>query len=98
MTWTTRLAALGLAAIGGVIAYRCIPVASRHRMTRAVGDRMNQRMIEHMGRMMARLPEGAPPKLIASILPKLEAQNEQILALLREQNELLRQQQPRTTI
>ena len=63
-------------------------------MTRAVGAWMTTRMVEHMGRMMASLPEGAPPKLVASILPKLQTQNEQIIAMLREQNELLRRQPP----
>ena len=33
----------------------------------------------------------APPKLIMSVLPKLQVQNDQIIALLREQNELLRE-------
>ena len=97
MKWMTRLAALGAAVAGGVIAYRCIPIASRHRMGRAAGDWMSKRMIDHMGRVMASLPEGAPPKLISSILPKLQAQNEQIIAMLREQNELLRHQQQRTS-
>ncbi len=97
MTWATRLVAVGVAALGGVIAYRCIPSAWRHRMTHAVGGRISKHMIEHVGRVMASLPEGAPPKLVASILPKLQAQNEQIIAMLREQNELLRQQQQRTT-
>jgi hypothetical protein len=50
-------------------------------------------MAEHMERMMARLPENAPPRLVVSILPRLQAQNEQIIALLREQNELLRERQ-----
>jgi hypothetical protein len=81
---------------GGVIALRCIPQETRHRMTSAVGDWMTGRMIDHMGRMMARLPEGAPPKLVMSVLPKLQAQNEQIIAMLREQNELLRHHQQRT--
>jgi hypothetical protein len=54
---------------------------------------MKRRMAEHMERMMARLPENAPPRLVMSILPRLQAQNEQIIALLREQNELLREQQ-----
>jgi hypothetical protein len=54
---------------------------------------MKLRMAEHMERMMARLPENAPPRLVVSILPRLQAQNEQIIALLREQNELLREQQ-----
>ncbi len=97
MSWTTKIVALGIAATGGVIALRLIPTEQRHRMGRAVGDWTNRKMIDHMGRMMASLPEGAPPKLIASILPKLQAQNEQIIAMLREQNELLRQRQPKTT-
>jgi hypothetical protein len=45
-----------------------------------------------MEQMMASLPANAPPKLVMSILPKLQAQNEQIIALLLEQNELLREQ------
>jgi hypothetical protein len=40
---------------------------------------------------------GAPPKLVMSILPKLRAQNDEIIALLREQNEFLRQLQQRAT-
>lgn len=92
MAWMTKLAALGVATVGGVIALRCIPHQSRHRMNRAIGDWMTKKMLSHMGRVMASLPEGAPPKLVMSVLPKLEVQNEKILALLREQNELLRQQ------
>ncbi len=97
MTWTTKLVALGLAAAGGLIALRFAPSEPRHRMTEAVGDWMHKRMIGHMSRVMASLPEGAPPRLVASILPKLQAQNEQIIAMLREQNELLRQQVQRRT-
>ena len=44
-----------------------------------------------MDRMMSSMPENSPPRLIVSILPRLVEQNDQILALLREQNELLRQ-------
>lgn len=97
MSWTTKLVALGVASIGGVIALHCIPQESRHRATRAIGDWVTRKMLDHMGRMMASLPEGAPPKLVASILPKLQTQNEQIIAMLREQSELLRLQQQRTT-
>ncbi len=43
-----------------------------------------------MKRMMAAMPEDSPPKLIMSILPRLKEQNEQILALLEEQSDLLR--------
>jgi len=43
-----------------------------------------------MDRMMEAMPEDSPPKLIKSVLPRLKEQNDQILALLEEQNELLR--------
>jgi hypothetical protein len=42
--------------------------------------------------MMASLPENSPPKLIVSVLPRLRDQNEQMIAMLRDQNELLRTQ------
>lgn len=42
-----------------------------------------------MKRMMASMPEDSPPKLVMSILPRLQAQDEKILALLKEQNDLL---------
>ncbi len=83
------LTALGLATVGGVIAFRCLPREVRSRLT----ARARHRVLEGMEHMMASLPEGAPPKLIMSVLPKLQAQNDQIIAMLREQNELLREQQ-----
>ena len=48
-------------------------------------------MFQRMEHMMASLPEGSPPKLIMSVLPRLRDQNDQIITLLREQNELLRE-------
>lgn len=83
------LMAVGLATVGGVIALRCLPPEVRDRLT----ARARHRMLAGMEHMMASLPESAPPKLIMSILPKLQAQNDQIIAMLREQNELLREQQ-----
>ena len=83
------IVALGVAVVGGVIAFRCLPREMRGRLT----ARVRHRMIENMEHMMASLPEGSPPKLVMSVLPRLQAQNDQILALLREQNELLRAQQ-----
>jgi len=47
---------------------------------------MRRRMME---RMMEAMPDDSPPKLITSILPRLKEQNDEVLALLREQNELL---------
>jgi hypothetical protein len=83
-----KFIALGVAVAGGVIASRYLPRNLRGRLSSAVKHRMGERM----GQMMASLPEGSPPKLVMSILPKLQEQNEQIIAMLREQNELLRQQ------
>jgi hypothetical protein len=48
-------------------------------------------MRQRMAHMMASLPEDAPPKLIMSVLPRLRDQNDQIIAMLREQNALLRE-------
>lgn len=55
---------------------------------------MRRRMME---RMMQAMPEDSPPKLITSILPRLQEQNDQILALLTEQNELLRKLERKRT-
>jgi hypothetical protein len=86
-----KLVALGLAAAGGVMAFRALPHETRSRLTAP----LRRRISEHMQQMMASLPDDAPPKLVASILPKLQAQNDQIIAMLREQNQLLREQQRR---
>ncbi len=83
------LVAVGLVALGGVVAFRRLPRTSRQRLTAAIERWATQ----HMARMMASLPENAPPKLVVSILPRLRAQNDQIIALLQEQNKLLREQQ-----
>jgi len=71
-----RLLAIG-ATIGGVIAVR-----------RLLGSEGRGRAVE---RMLERMPPDSPPKLVRSILPRLREQNDEIVALLREQNELLRQ-------
>ena len=77
-----RLLAVG-AVIGGVIAAR--------RLLRSKGG---GRIIE---RMMERMPPDSPPRLVMSILPRLREQNDEIVALLREQNELLRRRWPEET-
>jgi hypothetical protein len=77
-----RLLAVG-AVIGGLIAARrLIPSKGRGRI---------------MERMMERMPPDSPPKLVMSILPRLREQNDEIVALLREQNELLRRRWPEVT-
>ena len=77
-----RLLAVG-AIIGGVIAARrLLPSKGRGRI---------------LERMMERMPPDSPPKLVMSILPRLREQNDEIVALLREQNELLRRRWPEVT-
>lgn len=77
-----RVLAIG-AAIGGVIvAQRLLRAKGRGRI---------------MERMMERMPPDSPPKLVMSILPRLREQNDEIVALLREQNELLRRKCPEVT-
>ncbi len=77
--------------IGGLVV-----IAGRHLVTHG-GRRpidfaaVRRRM---MKRMMASMPDDSPPKLIVSVLPRLREQSDQILALLKEQNELLRQRKP----
>jgi hypothetical protein len=44
-----------------------------------------------MEHVMASLPESSPPKLVMSVLPRLREQNDQIIAMLQEQNALLRE-------
>ncbi len=80
--------ALGLAAVG-IVAFLCLPRQRRAHLTDAARHWITGRL-EHM---MASLPEGAPPKLVMSILPRLREQNDQIIALLQEQNRLLREWQ-----
>ena len=79
---------VGALTAGGVSACRFLRQASRGRLAAALKDRI----VKRCERMMASLPEEAPPKLLMSVLPKLRAQNDQIIALLREQNELLREE------
>ena len=44
-----------------------------------------------MERGMEMMPEDSPPKVMLSSLRRLQEQSDQLLALLREQNELLRE-------
>ena len=82
------LFALGAIALGAAVAYKYGPRQSRSRL----GDAVERRITQKMERMMANLPEGAPPKLVMTVLPRLREQNDEIIAMLREQNELLRKQ------
>ncbi|WP_146140205.1 hypothetical protein [Alsobacter soli] len=84
-----RLVVAALAGAAGVIAWN-LSQSGRQGPGAPRQGWLARHMLDHMERMMASLPENAPPKLVMSILPKLQAQNETIIALLREQNELLR--------
>ena len=80
-----KLLALGAVVGGGVIAVRGLLRPERggaRRGLRAVRQRIMARMLEGM-------PPDSPPKLVMSILPRLQQQNAEIISLLREQNELL---------
>jgi hypothetical protein len=83
-----KLTVVGSAAVGGLILYRCLPQETRDRLSIKVANHMAR----HMEKMIANLPEDTPPRLVMSIFPKLREQNDQIIAMLQEQNELLRGQ------
>jgi hypothetical protein len=81
-----RFIALGAVGIGGVIAFQLSQVPRRR-----LGAAISRRMLRNMEHMMASLPENSPPKLVMSVLPQLRDQNDQIIAMLQEQNALLRE-------
>ncbi len=83
-----KLVTVGVAAAGAVLAFQFLPAKTRRRLKAAIG----RRMTKHMEHMLASLPEGSPPRMVVSVLPKLQAQNDQIIAQLQELNELLREQ------
>ena len=53
--------------------------------------RLSQLPATMMERGMEMMPEDSPPKAIMSGLRRVQEQSDQLLALLREQNELLRE-------
>lgn len=85
------LAALGGVAVSGVIAARRL-LRSGERSPDLHARASRRQGI--MARMIEGLPPESPPKLVMTILPRLREQNDDIIALLREQNELLRRGQP----
>ena len=77
--------AIGIATVGGAIAYQFLPEKQRERISSAIRHQMSERMDE----ILHNLPEDSPPRLVQDVLPKIESQNEEIVTLLREQNALL---------
>jgi len=76
--------------VGGAVASRILPEKRREPMSRFAA-KVRERLKSHMGRMLEEMPEDSPPRLVMSTLPRLAEQNDQILALLREQNALMRE-------
>lgn len=81
-----KLLALGAVVVGGVIAVRGLLRSERGGARRGLGA-VRQRIV---ARMLEGMPPDSPPKLVMSILPRLQQQSDEIVSLLREQNELLR--------
>jgi hypothetical protein len=77
-----RLLAVGAVILGVMAVRRFLLTEGRGRL---------------MERIMERMPPDSPPRLVMSVLPRLREQNDEIVALLREQNEVLRQSLPEVT-
>jgi hypothetical protein len=84
---------IGAAAAAGLLGLGLLSKARRER----IGNALSHRMLRRMERMMARLPENSPPRLVMSVLPQLREQNDEIIRLLREQNALLSANHDRTS-
>ena len=82
-----RSLALGLAGAAGLLGLGLLSKTRREQMRSSMRGRMQRRMHAFMDR----LPDDSPPKLVASVLPRLREQNDEMLQLLREQNALLRE-------
>lgn len=76
--------------VGGAVVSRILPEKQREPMSRFAA-KTRERLKSRMVRMLEAMPEDSPPRLVISTLPRLAEQNDQILALLREQNALMRE-------
>ncbi len=91
MTKTLLLTAV---LVGGSVAVlRLMPAERRERLSQQ-RERMMEQMRERMSSMIESMPEDSPPKVIMSGIRRMQEQNEEIVALLREQNELLGERLP----
>ena len=90
----TKVLLLTAIVVGGAIAaVRLMPAERREHLSQR-RERMMERMRERMSSMVESLPEDSPPKVIMSGIRRMQEQNEELLALLREQNDLLRERLP----
>ena len=76
-------------ALGTVVAVRRLVPAERRTQLRESLAQMPATMME---RCMESMPEDSPPKVMMSSMRRFEEQNDELLALSREQNKLLRKQ------
>jgi hypothetical protein len=58
--------------------------AMRQLVDEEKGGGLAQHCVNMMGRMMEGMPDDAPPKFMMTSLRRIEEQNEEILALLRQ--------------
>ena len=75
---------------GALVVRLLLSPERRERMAHLKAN-VRERMMERMERMMEQMPDDFPPKLIMSTLPRLQEQSDEILALLRAQNDRLRE-------
>lgn len=73
---------------GGVASAR---VLSQRPLGHRLKAMIQKRLRAHMQRMLETMPEDSPPRLVMSVLPRLEEQNDEILALLRRHDVLVRE-------
>jgi len=76
-------------ALGTVVAVRRLVPAERRTRLRESLVGMPATMME---RCMESMPEDSPPKVMTSAMRRFEEQNDELLALVREQNKLMRKQ------
>lgn len=89
-----KLLVLTAIIVGGAMVIRRLLPGEEGEGTSSLRDTMRGRMMERMCKMMEEMPEDSPPGLILSTLPRLQEQSDQMLILLREQNELLKERLP----
>ncbi len=78
-----RILLLPPAVLGAVLLARRLLTPERRNSLSRLPATMMKHCMEHM-------PEDSPPKIMTSGVRRIQTQNDEIIALLREQNELLR--------
>lgn len=82
-----RILLLTPVVLAGVFVARNLLTAERRDSLARLPATIMKRCMDHM-------PEDSPPKVITSSVRRIQKQNDEIIALLREQNELLRRNEP----